>query len=402
MRTVGSAKAAAKKRRTAARPPRTRSRADATELALATLAHEIRTPLNGILALSELIAAADLPERERQWATLVKDAAEHLANLSTLVVDGVRAEARGLVLRPETFRLRAVVDAIAATLQVRAETKGLAAEISLAKDLPEFVIGDRVRLRAALENLADNAVKFTDQGRIAFSLEAAPAARGRHRLTFTFADSGVGLTKAEIARLFRPFSQASTAIAHRYGGAGLGLSFVKRLVEAMGGKLTVTAKAGSGSTFRLTILLDAAPADTARGIAAKGQSTTTKALHVLCAEDNPYARVVLNTILVELGHRVDFAGTGEAAIAAVERNGYDVVLMDVTLPGLDGLAAARAIRALHGGGAHVPIIGISGRTEKADQNAALAAGMNAFLAKPVSPAILAQAVAEFVSAGKKA
>jgi len=402
MRTVRSAKAATKKRRTAARPPRPRSRADATELALATLAHEIRTPLNGILALSELIAAADLPARERQWATLVKDAAEHLANLSTLVVDGVRAEARGLVLRPETFRLRAVVDAIAATLKVRAETKGLAAEISLKDDLPEFVIGDRVRLRAALENLADNAVKFTDRGRIAFSVEAAPAARGRHRLTFTFADSGVGLTKAEIARLFRPFSQASTAIAHRYGGAGLGLSFVKRLVEAMRGKLTVTAKAGSGSRFRLTILLDAAQADTARGVAARGRGANTKALHVLCAEDNPYARVVLNTILVELGHRVDFAGTGEAAIAAVERNGYDVVLMDVTLPGLDGLAAARAIRALQGGVAHVPIIGISGRTEKADQNAALAAGMNAFLAKPVSPAILAQAVADFVRAEEKA
>jgi CheY-like chemotaxis protein len=250
-----------------------------------------------------------------------------------------------------------------------------------------------VRLRAALENLADNTVKFTDRGRIVFSAEAAPAARGRHRLTFTFADSGVGLTKIEIARLFRPFSQASKAVARRYGGAGLGLSFVKRLAEAMGGKLTVAAKAGSGSTFRLTTLLDAAQAGTARGIAAKGRSAHTKALHVLCAEDNPYARVVLNTILVELGHRVDFAGTGEAAIAAVERNGYDVVLMDVTLPGLDGLAAARAIRAMQGGVAHVPIIGISGRTEKADQNAALAAGMNAFLPKPVSPAALAELVA---------
>ncbi len=393
MRTVRSAKAAAKKRRTATRPRRPRPRANATELALATLAHEIRTPLNGILALSELIAAADLPERERQWAMLVKDAAEHLANLSTLVVDGVRAEARGLVLRPETFRLRAIVDAVAATLKVRAETKGLAAEISLGDDLPEFVIGDRVRLRAALENLADNAVKFTERGRVAFLVEAATAARGRHRLTFTFADSGVGLTKIEIARLFRPFSQASTAIARRYGGAGLGLSFVKRLAGAMGGRLTVTAKAGSGSTFRLTILLDVAQAGTTRGIAAKGRGAGTKALHVLCAEDNPYARVVLNTILVELGHRVDFAGTGEAAIAAVERNGYDVVLMDVTLPGVDGLAAARAIRAMPGGVARVPIIGVSGRTEQADQNAALAAGMNAFLSKPVSPAVLAELMA---------
>ena len=200
------------------------------------------------------------------------------------------------------------------------------------------------------------------------------------------------MTKVEIARLFRPFSQASTALARRYGGAGLGLSFVKRLAGAMGGKLTVSAKAGSGSTFRLTILLDAAQAGTTRGVAAKGRGAT-KALHVLCAEDNPYARVVLNTILVELGHRVDFAGTGEAAIAAVERNGYDVVLMDVTLPGVDGLAAARAIRAMPGGAARVPIIGVSGRTEKADQNAALAAGMNAFLSKPVSPAVLAELMA---------
>lgn len=396
MRTVKRGKAV-KKRRTATRPRRARSRADATELALATLAHEIRTPLNGILALSELIAAADLPERERQWATLVKDAAEHLANLSTLVVDGVRAEARGLVLRPETFRLRAIVDAVGATLRARAETKGLVAEISPGDDLPEFVVGDRVRLRAALENLADNAVKFTDRGRVAFSVEATPAARGRHRLTFTFADSGVGLSKPEIARLFRPFSQASDAVARRYGGAGLGLSFVKRLAEAMGGKLAVTAKPGSGSTFRLSVVFDAAQANTSHGIAAKGRAAAAKGLHVLCAEDNPYARVVLNTILVELGHRVDFAGSGEAAIAAVERNGYDVVLMDVTLPGVDGLAAARAIRAMSGVAAHVPIIGISGRTEPADKTAALASGMNAFLAKPVSPAVLAELVASLKS-----
>jgi CheY-like chemotaxis protein len=163
----------------------------------------------------------------------------------------------------------------------------------------------------------------------------------------------------------------------------------------MGGKLAVASKPRGGSTFRLTAVLGAAKAEPA-GIAARGSGATATGLHVLCAEDNPYARVVLNTILVELGHRVDFAGTGEAAIAAVKRNGYDVVLMDVTLPGVDGLAAARAIRALPGGIAHVPIIGISGRTETADQNAALAAGMNAFLAKPVSPAVLAQAVAKLV------
>jgi CheY-like chemotaxis protein/nitrogen-specific signal transduction histidine kinase len=394
MRQVKRAKAA-QQRRKVARVRRVQSRTESTETALAILAHEIRTPLNGILAFSELIAAADLPERERQWATHIKSAAEHLANLSTVVVDGVRAEARGLVLRAEPFRLRALADALAGTLGARAETKGLVSEIAIAEDIPEFVIGDQVRLRAALENLADNAVKFTDRGNIAFAVAAQAASRGRHRVSFSFSDSGIGLTRTEIAKLFRPFSQASEAVARRFGGAGLGLLFVKRLAEAMNGKLAIKSTPGQGSTFVFSVVLEATrPASPAPGGgAAAGATAAAKSLQVLCAEDNPYARVVHNTILTELGHQVDFAGTGEAAVAAVERGGYDLVLMDVTLPGLDGLGATRAIRALPGAVSRVPIIGISGRTEPADVKAATAAGMNAFLAKPVSPAVLAEAVA---------
>src|SRR5947199_4327840 len=167
MRKVGSAKAASKRRKVA--HSRRAARADAVETALAMLAHEIRTPLNGILAMSELIAAADLPERERQWATVVKGAAEHLAALATLVIDGVRADKRGLVLPEEPFRPRALAEAMGATLSARAQAKGLAAEVSVTADLPELVVGDRVRLRAALENLIDNAVKFTERGRVASS-----------------------------------------------------------------------------------------------------------------------------------------------------------------------------------------------------------------------------------------
>ena len=396
MRRVKSAKAAGGKRRLSARPRRAPARNRATETALAILAHEIRTPLNGILALSELIAAADLPAREREWASLVKGAAEHLAQLSTLVVDGVRAQARGLVLREEPFRLRALAESVAGTLVARAGTKELAAEVSIAGDLPEFVLGDRVRLRAALENLADNAVKFTDRGRIAFAVEARPAARGRHRVIFSFTDSGVGLTRAEIAKLFRPFAQASAAVARRYGGAGLGLVFVKRLAEAMNGKLTVTSKAGQGSTFRLAVVLEPGSAVMSAAGAASGRGLPTKSLRVLCAEDNPYARVVLNTILTELGHRVDFAGTGAGAVAAVENEQFGAVLMDITLPDIDGLEATRRIRALGGAAAHVPIIGISGRAEPGSAEAARSAGMNAYLAKPVSPAALLQALAESV------
>ena len=394
MRKAKSAKSARRPRKKRARP----ARPGATETALAMLAHEIRTPLNGILAMSELIAAADLPERERQWAGHVKGAAEHLAALATLVVDGVRVERRGLTLRAEPFRLRALAQELGATLEARAEAKGLSADVSIAEGLPELVIGDRVRLRAALENLIDNAVKFTERGRVALSVAAARGPRGRHRLRFVVTDSGIGLSKAEIARLFRPFGQANADIARRYGGSGLGLAFARRLAKAMSGDLTVTSRVGQGSTFTLSATLAEAPTRVAvAGASADSKRAAgTRSLHALCAEDNPYARVVLNTILTELGHRVDFAGTGESAVTAVNRGGYDLVLMDVTLPGMDGLAATRAIRGLTGAAGRIPIIGISGRTDTRDEEAAMAAGMNAFLAKPVSPAALAQAVGKLV------
>jgi CheY-like chemotaxis protein len=401
MRRVKSAKAAKGKRRKVARsrqPARSRqaaaARLDATEFALAGLAHEIRTPLNGILALSELISAADLPARERGWATSVKDAAEHLAQLSTLVVDGVRANARGFVLQSEPFRLRALAESIGATLMARAQTRQLTAEINIADDVPDLVVGDRVRLRAALENLADNAVKFTEHGGVTFGVEARAAARGRHRVTFSISDTGAGLTKSEIAKLFRPFAQANKSIARRYGGTGLGLVFVKRIAEAMDGTLAVQSRPGKGTTFRLTAMVAAGAASVpaGAGTSARTSGALGKRLHVLCAEDNPYARVVLNTILTELGHRADFAGTGEAAVAAVERGSYDVVLMDVTLPGLSGLGAVRAIRALPNGVSRVRIIGVSGRSDRGDREAAIAAGMDDFLGKPVSPTALAQAL----------
>ena len=390
MRRRKRAKAPAPRRKLA-KAKRPRARAGATELALASLAHEIRTPLNGILAMSELIAAADLPAREREWAAQVKSAAEHLAHLSTLVVDGARAGRPRLSLRAQPFRLRVLAEAVGATLAARAGTKGLAVDIAIAADLPDVVVGDAVRLRAALENLADNAVKFTERGRVAVTVSAAAARAKRHAIAFAFTDSGIGLSARDVARLFRPFAQAHDA-ARRYGGAGLGLVFARRLARAMGGDLTVESRPGEGSAFRLSVTVAAAPAQSTQQDRS-ARSGTAKALRVLCAEDNPYARVVLKTVLTELGHTVAFAGSGEAAVAAVAGGGHDLVLMDVTLSGMDGLAATRAIRALGGPAAHVPVIGISGRGEPRARDAALAAGMNAFLVKPVSPAELADTIA---------
>jgi CheY-like chemotaxis protein/nitrogen-specific signal transduction histidine kinase len=382
-RAVRARKRAVTRRRAPAAPAR------AVEATLAELAHEIRTPLTGILALGELLTTSDLGERERGWATAIKTTAEHLAMLTSLIVDAARADAKGLILRRELIRPRRMAQALAVSLGARADAKGLEAEVVIAADLPEGVIGDPLRLRGALENLIDNAVKFTERGNVALEVTVAKAARGRVRLCFTVSDSGIGLAAAEIRRLFRPFAQASDQTARRFGGAGLGLAFVKRIAKAMGGDLTVTSKPGGGSSFRLTATFDqvaeAADAADREGLAA-GAMAPLRPLKILCAEDNPYGRVVLNTILTELGHRADFVGTGTAAVEAAARGGYDVVLMDVTLPGLDGLEASRRIRALDGPAGGVVLIGISGRANSADEAAGRAAGMDGYLVKPISPA----------------
>jgi two-component system, sensor histidine kinase len=360
------------------------------ETVLAVFAHDIRTALTGILALGELLASSNLGERERRWATGIKDSAEHLASLTTLVIDAAKAGAGSLTLQQEIVRPRRLITAIGETLAARAETKNLRAEVTVADAVPECLVGDPVRLRAALENLVDNAVKFTAQGTVRLDVKAGRAAGGRTRLTFIVSDSGIGLKAAEIKRLFRPFAQASTEIARRYGGAGLGLAVVKVLARLMGGDLTVTSTPGRGSRFTLTAVMPLAPAQTAAAERPRDGPTPVHPLKVLCAEDNPYGRVILNTILTELGHSADFVGSGEEAVAAVPR-GYDVVLMDITLPGIDGFETTRRVRALAGAAASTPIIGISGRD--ADDAKARATGMNAYLRKPLSPSALSDALA---------
>jgi len=365
----------------------------ALEAVLAGIAHDIRTPLTGIAALAELLASSDLGARERDWANAIKSGADHLADLASLIVDAAKAGATGLTLRREPFSPRALAEAVGHGLAARAGNKEVKAEVVIADNLPALAVGDGLRLRAALENLVDNAVKFTNEGTVVFAADAEEAEHARVNLMFTVVDTGIGMDPRDIKKLFRPFAQASETVARRYGGAGLGLVFVKRVAEAMQGSLTVSSKRGHGTTFRLTVpvkRLDAQPA-----IKPSGARTAERPLSILCAEDNPYGRVVMNTIVTELGHRIDFVETGEAAVEAASRGGYDAVLMDVTLAGLDGIAATKAIRTLPGKAGDVPVIGISGRGD--DEAAVRAAGMDFYFVKPVSPAKLAQALSSIAA-----
>lgn len=361
------------------------------EAALAAFAHEVRTPLTGILAISSLLATSELGDRERRWVDTIKVGAEHLAALATLFVDAARHDSAGLAVRQDFFDLQALARAIGDSLAGRATAKGLQSNVDISAKLPSFVIGDPVRLRAALENLIDNAVKFTQQGTVALDV-AARAGRGdKLDVIFSVSDSGIGLSLVEIKRLFKPFSQANVSIASRFGGAGLGLSSVKQLARAMGGDITATQRPGGGMTFVLTVKLKPA-----KGLpVAPGSERPRPSAHglrILSIEDNPFGRVVLNAILIELGHQAEFIGRGEDAPDRIAQGAFDAVLMDMVLPGIDGIEAIRRVRALEGSGGRVAIIGVSGRAE--DEQASRAAGADAFLTKPVSPRALAVALLE--------
>jgi CheY-like chemotaxis protein len=362
------------------------------EAALAAFAHEVRTPLTGILAISDLLATSDLDERERRWVDTIKAGAEHLASLATLFVDAARGGKAGV--RQDLFDLRALARSVGDSLAGRAAAKGLQSRVDISEKLPAMVVGDPVRLRAALENLIDNAVKFTEAGGVALSVAPVRGMKGKAGVAFAVSDSGIGLTLNEIKRLFRPFSQANVTIASRFGGAGLGLSSAKQIARAMGGDIVVAQRRGGGTTFTLTVALTRARPPKASGadMAAGKLSAPVRTLRVLGVEDNPFGRVVLNTILTELGHSAEFIGRGEAAVERIGQGDFDAVLMDMVLPGIDGIETIRRIRGLDAPLGRIAIIGLSGRGD--DEAASRAAGADAFLVKPVSPRALATALLE--------
>jgi CheY-like chemotaxis protein len=280
--------------------------------------------------------------------------------------------------------------------------KGLQSSISIAEKLPAFVEGDAVRLRAALENLIDNAVKFTDQGSVGLKASLVRAPKGKIGVAFAVSDSGIGLTLAEIKRLFRPFSQANVGIAARFGGAGLGLSSVRQIARAMGGDVTATQRANGGTTFTLTVTLTRAQPAIKMLPGSRGdeEPASVGPLRILSVEDNPFGRVVLNAVLTELGHHTEFVGRGEIAPERIVQGQFDAVQMDMVLPGINGGEAIRLIRSLDPPAGRVAIIGVSGRSD--DEAASRAAGADAFLLKSVSPRALATALLEVTRASAAA
>jgi PAS domain S-box-containing protein len=367
---------------------------------LAVMSHEIRTPMNGIMGMNALLLDTALTPRQRKMGETIRHSADSLLTIIDDILDISKLEAGKFDLEKIGFNLDSVLKGAIDLLAPRAEEKNLSFSADMTAISRRALYGDPTRLRQIVLNLLANAIKFTEHGDITITVATTDAVEGGSRTRFEVRDTGPGVDDETKRRLFKPFEQADGSITRRFGGTGLGLSICKKLVELMGGEIGIADRPGGGSVFWFEVVLPhAAPGfDDRSEKSAEGdrRSTAVHSGRILLAEDNDVNVEVATMILEGAGYVVDVAVDGMRAVEAFNRNSYDLVLMDVQMPKLDGLSAARQIRASERGGKRLPIIAMTANAMKEDRRRCLDAGMDDYLSKPLKPALLIETVNRWI------
>ena len=356
---------------------------------LAVMSHEIRTPLNGVLGVAALMEKKLEQEELRPYVRTVIDSAQSLLRLLTDALDMSRASAGMLTLEEEPLDLMVLARDIDALWRARAEEKSLALRIET--DLPDagWVLADGMRLKQLLNNLIGNALKFTREGEVVATIRRRPDAEGS-AVELTVDDSGPGVPAAAAATIFEPFN---TGKAGREGaGAGLGLAICRQIAERMGGTIRLCTSPQDGARFQVRLPLAACAADAAPAATPAAEPTPHETLHVLVVDDNAANRFVAGKLLEMFGCSAEMAENGAEALAAIQARAFDLVLMDIKMPVMDGVAAARAIRALPGPEARLPILALTANADERDEADYVAAGMNGVAQKPIQPDALLNAI----------